>query len=167
MIKPAMCASCLKSLGVDVASEYDACLRSEIDALCSGSLWRIWSERPFQASTTRQDSQTRARTSRKTFYIPSDSVESLQSAPLEWIQEASRVVERLFTAAGRDLTRTYLKPAMSMWPRQDAHVLTALAELTKVMLEREPFRSSHRELGILLEIVGLADKGSYCQVLLV
>lgn len=147
---PAMNAA--PSLGRPGDTDYHFALRQEIQGLCSGLLWKVWRNIPSSTPHRELHLSSQARTS------------AMSSPPSAWVEQATACLLTLFAAAGEETIAYYMKPAMSAWPRQETSIRIALGDLTRHVLGEEPLRSRRGELGLLLEIVGLAEKGRYCKL---
>lgn len=121
------------------AETIDPSLRDEVLNLCSTILWKEWVAIPS----------------------PIDEEEIPPALPpADWLLEAQDRLLELITAAGTDLTAAYLQPVLAAWPRKNAAIVGAIRDLATDQISQGVYKGKRGELGLLLEILGLEEKGS-------
>ncbi|KJY00218.1 hypothetical protein TI39_contig339g00025 [Zymoseptoria brevis] len=82
------------------------------------------------------------------------------SPPPEWLAEMESRLAVLLTSAGPEYMGIYLNPSLSVFPREPDVVLQALRELATYIVSKGSLRGKRSQLGLLLEVLGMEDKGS-------
>lgn len=126
---------------VQPAPQYDPALRDEVNHLCSTVLWREYCSIPF----------------------PDEEEPPTQNpgpAPQDWLSDCQDRLMNLLTAAGQQQTSTYLAPALVAWPRQSHQIMKALRELALEEIFRGSYKGKRKQLGVVLEVLGLEEKGT-------
>jgi hypothetical protein len=138
-------------------AEYVQSMRSEIEALSSTILWKIWWDLPLPYGTLLAPGS-----------MPSQAP---SIASQSFMLECTTRLSTLLATAGQDLSNEMLTPALATFPRRPEVVLSALQALIEAVMPnlRPPWsrRPQPRVLtecekssfGVLLEIVGLVGKG--------
>jgi hypothetical protein len=67
----------------------------------------------------------------------------------------------LLTAAGPQQMAIYLHPVLEKFPRDPDAVLQALRDLAAWIVSKGSLRGRRSQLGVLLEVLGLDDKGAH------
>lgn len=83
--------------------------------------------------------------------------------PQDWLDECDSRLSSMLTAAGPDEIKKYLEPVLAAFPRQSEQILKNLTEMAHWMVRKGPWRGKRAELGLLGEVFGFEDKGSYWQ----
>ena len=121
------------------AETIDPSLRDEVLNLCSTVLWKEWVAIPSP--------------------IDEDEIPPALP-PADWLHEAQERLLELVTATGPDLTTAYLQPVLAAWPRKNTAIVGAIRGLANNQISRGVYKGKRGELGLLLEILGLEEKGS-------
>lgn len=124
-------------------------MKNEMHQICSTYLWKTWVDIPILEEYE----------STKQIFNPEDS------PPANWLAEAESRLTAMLEAAGEDVTRSYLSPALSSIPRKSSTILKALRELSIEVVHKGAYkRKGKKTLGVLAEILGMADKGEFWKV---
>jgi hypothetical protein len=138
-------------------AEYAQSMRSEIEALSSTILWKIWWDLPLSPVVQRDSAS-----------LPPQAPPTASQA---FMLECTTRLSTLLTTAGQDLTNDMLIPALATFPRRPEVVLQGLRALFEAVMPnlRPPWSKRPRprafsedeqsSFGVLLEIVGLVEKG--------
>jgi hypothetical protein len=138
-------------------AEYVQSMRSEIEALSSTILWKLWWELPLSSQVIYDTTP---------FASPAPPV-----AHQAFMLECTTRLSNLLITAGQDLSNEMLTPALATFPRRPGVILKGLQALIEAVLPnlRPPWgrlprprvlsENEKSRFGVLLEIVGLASKG--------
>ncbi|KAK4498708.1 hypothetical protein PRZ48_009218 [Zasmidium cellare] len=130
---------------VQPPQKYDPALKDEVDHLCSTVLWREYCSIPFPDEEEPPDPNS-------------------GPAPPTWLAECQNRLMTLLASAGQEKTSKYLAPALAAWPRQNGQIMKALRELAIEEIFYGTFMRKRKDLGVLLEVLGLEEKGSVWKV---
>jgi hypothetical protein len=83
--------------------------------------------------------------------------------PQEWLTEMESRLSTLLAHAGPQQMAIYLNPALGTFPRDTDMVLQALRDLAVWICSKGSLRGRRNQLGLLLEVLGLDDKGRHWQ----
>lgn len=122
--------------------QYDPALQDEVNHLCITVLWREYCSIPMPNEDE-----------------PATNPATGPAAP-DWLAECQVRLMSLLTSAGQQQTTKYLAPALAAWPRQNHQIMKALRELAIEEIFYGSFRKKRKQLGLVLEVLGLEEKGS-------
>ncbi|USW54510.1 hypothetical protein Slin15195_G078290 [Septoria linicola] len=120
-------------------------MQEEVRTLCRTILWDAYTDLPDP-----NDPDDRMSLDRPKLPPPSD-----------WLAEAEKRVTMMFEVAGSDKVAEYLRHEFIQWPRNSLNIVKAMREFAMWMRLKGPFRRTRRELGLVAEILGFEDKGTY------
>ena len=81
--------------------------------------------------------------------------------PADWLAEAEKRLTIMFEASGRAKINEYLRAEFQAWPRNSMNIMRSLRDFANWARVKGPFRRARKDLGLLEEILGFADKGKY------
>ena len=125
-----------------VQQHYDPALRDEVNHLSANVLWREYCSIPFPD----EDEQ--------------DQIQPTNQAPQDWLANCQTNLMNLLVAAGQEQIQTYLAPALASFPRQNSQIMKAIRELALEQIFRGSYKGKRKQLGVVLEVLGLEEKGT-------
>lgn len=126
---------------------YIAAMRGEVLQLCHTVLWEEYRQMP-DAEDDEEGLE------------PIVAKEPLPvTPPTAWVDEMSTRMLALFQAAGQAETSKHMTPVLAAFPRQQQSILKALRDLTADQLRYGALKGKRKQMGVLLEVVGLEEKG--------
>ena len=121
----------------------DEAMKDEVRALCSTTLWDVYCDLPD----------------------PNESNDGFDNPkippPADWLAEAEKRLTIMFEASGRAKINEYLRAEFQAWPRNSMNIMRSLRDFANWARVKGPFRRARKDLGLLEEILGYADKGKY------
>ncbi|CAK1364031.1 hypothetical protein CB0940_04003 [Cercospora beticola] len=121
-------------------------MQGEVRTLCSTVLWNAYCALQDPNDPSDHMNTNRAKTA------PSS----------DWSAEAEKRLTLIFEAAGKGKVEEYLVHALG-FPRNQVNIMKALRDFGMWARSSGPFRRSRKDLGLLNEILGFVDKGTYWQ----
>ncbi|GIZ43232.1 hypothetical protein CKM354_000646400 [Cercospora kikuchii] len=121
-------------------------MQGEVRTLCSTVLWNAYCALEDPTDPSDHMNSNKAKTA------PSS----------DWSAEAEKRLTLMFEAAGREKVEEYLFHALG-FPRNNLNIMKALRDFGMWARSSGPFRRSRKDLGLLNEILGFVDKGTYWQ----
>lgn len=128
--------------------------RAEAHDLCGKVLWKHYCNLPKGSSSDA------AQEIAQTHFVHGAMV-PVHSAPKGWIDEVQTHIAKMTEDAGEELTESIIGPTNSGHLITEPGDLVYWRELARRLLYGGPYKGNKAELGVLAEILGLVERGTF------
>lgn len=127
--------------------------RDRVRNLVSTTLWKHYCNLPTGFATERIVEATRTK-------YENGAMVPINPAPSDWVDQVQAELKSMINAAGEAANNFIMGPEPHTAPAEEA-VLVYWRELAVWLMHFGPYKGKTRDLGLLAEVLGVAEKGTF------